>query len=148
MITARPAKPADATALEALFEATGSSCYCRYFHFEGDKNDWLARCALEPDQNRAEMVTALETGSDDGHGIAPENRARVFQPYFTTKETGTGLGLFVCRHIVEQTTGGRIELAETSASGTTFTVFLTCDNVRRHPDVARPLLASAEVSAP
>ncbi|NUO49289.1 MAG: GNAT family N-acetyltransferase [Polyangiaceae bacterium] len=72
MITARPANPADATALAALFEATGSSCYCRYFHFEGDKNDWLARCALEPDQNRAEMVTALESGSDDGHGIAAE----------------------------------------------------------------------------
>ncbi len=60
---------------------------------------------------------------DDGHGIAVESRARIFQPYFTTKETGTGLGLFVCRSIMEQN-GGRIELTETSSCGTTFTVWL------------------------
>ena len=60
---------------------------------------------------------------DDGHGIAVESRARIFQPYFTTKETGTGLGLFVCRSIMEQN-GGRIELSETSSCGTTFTVWL------------------------
>src|SRR5579872_4754083 len=50
-----------------------------------------------------EITTALVSGwievavRDDGHGISRENRARVFQPYFTTKETGTGLGLFVCK---------------------------------------------------
>ena len=60
---------------------------------------------------------------DDGHGIPPEFRARVFAPYFTTKETGTGLGLFVCRNIVEEN-DGRIELSETSPTGTTFTVWL------------------------
>ncbi len=60
---------------------------------------------------------------DDGHGIPADSHPRVFQPYFTTKETGTGLGLFVCRNIVEQN-GGRIDLTETSARGTTFTVWL------------------------
>lgn len=60
---------------------------------------------------------------DDGHGIAPEHRDRVFHPYFTTKDTGTGLGLFVCRNIVDQN-DGRIELSETSQSGTIFTVYL------------------------
>jgi signal transduction histidine kinase len=83
---------------------------------------------------------------DDGHGISAENRARVFQPYFTTKETGTGLGLFVCKHIIEQTIDGRIELTETSTAGTAFTVYLTCDNVRQHPDVSQPTLVSSEVS--
>src|SRR5262249_23614989 len=34
---------------------------------------------------------------DNGSGIAPENAARLFQPYFTTKKHGTGLGLFVTR---------------------------------------------------
>lgn len=72
MITARPALPADAAPLAALFEAAGSPCYCRYFHFEGDKNDWLARCAIEPDTNRAEMTQALEAGSDDGRGVVAE----------------------------------------------------------------------------
>ena len=62
---------------------------------------------------------------DDGQGVPELMRSRIFQPYFTTKATGTGLGLFVCRNIVEQN-GGRIELTETSSSGTTFSVFLEC----------------------
>src|SRR5262249_5378452 len=55
-----------------------------------------------------EISTALAAGwievsvRDDGHGISPENVLRVFQPYFTTKETGTGLGLFVSKHIIEE----------------------------------------------
>jgi signal transduction histidine kinase len=61
--------------------------------------------------------------SDDGQGIAPEHLDRVFAPYFTTKETGTGLGLFVCRNIIEQN-DGRIELTNTSPKGSTFTVWL------------------------
>src|SRR5262249_21639424 len=37
---------------------------------------------------------------DDGCGIAPEQAGRLFQPYFTTKKHGTGLGLFVTRRLV------------------------------------------------
>src|SRR5262249_10331274 len=37
---------------------------------------------------------------DDGRGIAPEHAGRLFQPYFTTKKDGTGLGLFVTRKLV------------------------------------------------
>lgn len=62
---------------------------------------------------------------DDGHGIAEADRSRLFQPYFTTKETGTGLGLFVCKLIVERN-DGQIELTETSPRGTTFSVLLPC----------------------
>jgi signal transduction histidine kinase len=61
---------------------------------------------------------------DEGHGIAPENLDRVFRPYFTTKRTGTGLGLFVCRNVVSESAGGRLELTETSPTGTCFTIFL------------------------
>jgi signal transduction histidine kinase len=99
-----------------------------------------------------ELSTSLVSGwievaiRDDGHGISDENQARVFRPYFTTKETGTGLGLFVCKHIIEESGGGRIELTDTSAAGTKFTVFLTCDNVRQHPDVSHATLVSTEVS--
>jgi two-component system NtrC family sensor kinase len=99
-----------------------------------------------------EITTALVSGwievavRDDGHGISPENQVRVFRPYFTTKDTGTGLGLFVCKHIIEDTIDGRIELSETSPAGTKFKVFLTCDNVRQHPDIAEPTLVSTEVS--
>lgn len=99
-----------------------------------------------------EITTCLRNGwievtvRDDGHGISTENQTRVFQPYFTTKDTGTGLGLFVCMHLMQQTIDGRIELTETSSAGTTFTVSLTCDNVRQHPDVAQPHYVSSEVS--
>jgi signal transduction histidine kinase len=58
---------------------------------------------------------------DNGHGIQDADRERLFQPYFTTKETGTGLGLFVCKLILERSEG-RIELTETSPQGTTFSV--------------------------
>jgi signal transduction histidine kinase len=97
-----------------------------------------------------EITTRLKDGwievsvRDDGHGISPADRDRIFEPYFTTKKTGTGLGLFVCRHIVQQNDDGRIELADTSTDGTTFKVFLTCENVRHHPNVPPPALISAE----
>lgn len=76
---------------------------------------------------------------DDGQGISPEDRHRVFSPYFTTKDTGTGLGLFVCRNIVEQNSG-RIELTETSSRGTTFTVWLDLAKCRaeRHDEFNDP----------
>jgi signal transduction histidine kinase len=61
---------------------------------------------------------------DDGCGIPPAARSRIFHPYFTTKDNGTGLGLFVCRRIIEQTARGRIELSESSPESTTFTVLL------------------------
>jgi two-component system, NtrC family, sensor kinase len=93
-----------------------------------------------PEGGTIEIRTAIIGGwlridvIDTGTGIAPEHRDRIFQPYFTTKETGTGLGLFVCRNIVEQF-GGQIELAATSPAGTTFSVLLTDDSLREHPDV-------------
>jgi signal transduction histidine kinase len=62
---------------------------------------------------------------DNGHGIPPDALGQIFQPYYTTKEHGTGLGLFVCRNIMEQTIGGTIELTESSSAGTTFAVWLT-----------------------
>jgi signal transduction histidine kinase len=61
---------------------------------------------------------------DNGHGIDAAKQGELFRPYFTTKETGTGLGLFVCRRIIEQILGGRIELAASDSTGTTFSVWL------------------------
>jgi two-component system NtrC family sensor kinase len=69
-------------------------------------------------RDRIEIVV-----QDDGHGIRPEDQGRLFQPYFTTKETGTGLGLFVCRNIV-QDFNGTIELMESNPQGTSFRVTL------------------------
>ncbi len=60
---------------------------------------------------------------DTGEGIAPDDQRRVFEPFFTTRPEGTGLGLALCREIVVQH-GGQIELASSNATGTTFRVQL------------------------
>lgn len=60
--------------------------------------------------------------SDNGPGIPESIQARIFQPNFTTKSNGNGLGLAISKHIVEGS-GGRIEF-ETSPKGTTFYIYL------------------------
>jgi signal transduction histidine kinase len=63
--------------------------------------------------------------SDDGPGIAPEVRERLFEPFVTTKEVGkgTGLGLAVCRGLVEAA-GGTIDLDPSVTRGARFVVEL------------------------
>jgi two-component system, NtrC family, sensor kinase len=63
------------------------------------------------------------TVSDNGCGIAPEHAARLFQPYFTTKRHGTGLGLFVTRKLIEEH-GGAVTFEKNSEGGTSFLVRL------------------------
>ena len=64
------------------------------------------------------------TIADDGHGIPEDVQQQIFRAYFTTKSTGTGLGLFVCRQLAEVELGGRIELVRSDSSGTTFRILL------------------------
>ena len=62
---------------------------------------------------------------DNGPGIAPDLLPRIFQPFFTTKETtkGTGLGLAIVHRFVKEGRGA-IHLQTKVGSGTTFTVYL------------------------
>jgi GNAT superfamily N-acetyltransferase len=55
--------------LHALFEAASVTCFCRYWHFEGTKNEWLDRCAHRPEENRAELDAAVREGREDGEGL-------------------------------------------------------------------------------
>jgi len=57
--------------------------------------------------------------SDSGAGLAPEVRAQLFQPFVTTKQQGMGLGLSICRTIIEAH-GGKIWVDERPGGGTIF----------------------------
>jgi signal transduction histidine kinase len=61
--------------------------------------------------------------SDTGPGIPPEQLGRIFEPFYTTKAKGTGLGLLIVQRIIRDH-GGRIELESTVGKGTTFKLWL------------------------
>jgi signal transduction histidine kinase len=60
---------------------------------------------------------------DTGAGIHPQDQSRIFEAFFTTKRAGMGLGLAICRTIVERHAGSLV-LAEASPTGSTFEVAL------------------------
>jgi two-component system NtrC family sensor kinase len=61
--------------------------------------------------------------TDNGSGISQENLQRIFEPFYTTKANGTGLGLAVTRKIIEGH-GGTLEISSETCSGTTVAVRL------------------------
>jgi nitrogen fixation/metabolism regulation signal transduction histidine kinase len=65
------------------------------------------------------------TVADDGPGIAPAEREKLFMPYYSTKRRGSGLGLAIVRRIVAEH-GGTIEAGENVPRGTKFTIELPC----------------------
>lgn len=66
---------------------------------------------------------------DTGPGIPAESRAKVFEPYFTTKHNGTGLGLAIVQKITEAH-GGSVELSDTSGNGSEFIMALPTHSER------------------
>lgn len=66
---------------------------------------------------------ALITVEDSGPGVEPEDAKRIFEAFFTTKAEGMGMGLSICRSIVESH-GGRITVAKAVPQGTVFQVTL------------------------
>jgi signal transduction histidine kinase len=62
---------------------------------------------------------------DTGKGIEPEIIQDIFNPFFTTKKTGTGLGLAVINKIIEDH-HGTISVTSSKGQGTTFTIHLPC----------------------
>jgi signal transduction histidine kinase len=75
---------------------------------------------LTGQRTTSHLVLAVQ---DTGMGIADEMLPRLFTPLFTTKTSGTGLGLYVAQEIVKAHEG-TMEVTSTPGSGTTFTIHL------------------------
>ena len=82
----------------------------------GSDGDLLVRTELEDDFVAVHFV-------DNGGGIPPEAMGRIFDPYFTTKTTGSGLGLLIVRRIVREN-GGEIRFESKEDDGTRVTLYL------------------------
>ncbi len=80
-----------------------------------------ARLIIRSYQDQDEVVVSL---TDNGPGMPADMEQDIFEPFYTTKETGTGLGLFSCRRIVQADHNGVIEYESEPGQGTTFTVRL------------------------
>jgi two-component system nitrogen regulation sensor histidine kinase NtrY len=78
--------------------------------------------AIETAHDPANSVVRV-TVADDGPGIPPEERDKLFLPYYSTKGRGSGLGLAIVRRIVAEH-GGSIELTDNTPRGTRFTIEL------------------------
>jgi GNAT superfamily N-acetyltransferase len=52
-----------------LFEACGSACFCRWWHHDRGKNDWLARCFHDPGRNRDEQLALVAAGAPEARGL-------------------------------------------------------------------------------
>ncbi len=66
---------------------------------------------------------------DSGTGISPEDLGRVFEPYHTTKQGGSGLGLMIVQRVIRDH-GGEIEVESEPDTGTTITLFLPREDRR------------------
>lgn len=89
-----------------------------------DATEKGGRVELTAEQRDGDIVVAIR---DDGSGIAPEHAARLFQPYFTTKKQGTGLGLFVTQKLIADH-GGAVDFESRPGAGTVFRVRLPLKN--------------------
>ncbi|MGD8967711.1 MAG: ATP-binding protein, partial [Anaerolineae bacterium] len=70
--------------------------------------------------------------SDTGEGVPPEVASRIFEPFVTTKEDGTGLGLFITYGVI-QAHGGEITATSQPGGGTTFTILLPVEQEGDEP---------------
>jgi len=75
---------------------------------------------IRTDYDSQKQVVRLEV-SDNGCGIPDEDKGRLFEPYFSTKKSGTGLGLTIVNAIISDH-NGYIRVRDNKPKGTTFLI--------------------------
>ncbi len=92
--------------------------------FQAMKTGGILRISTDHDDHIVSVTFA-----DTGGGISQENMSKMFEPYFTTKAGGSGLGLLIVRRIV-RAHGGEIELMSNEGQGLTLTIRLPLHDQR------------------
>ena len=83
------------------------------------------------------------TITDEGAGISSQILPKIFDPYFSTKELGSGLGLTICYSIVKKH-GGHISVQSVEGNGTSFTIYLPVSSAQAENEVHEDLLTLGE----
>jgi len=81
------------------------------------------KTVAEEDVKKGNIMWVVVDLEDSGAGIAQENIEKIFNPFFTTKNEGVGLGLSISSRLIEEN-GGRIEVNSELRKGTKFSIYL------------------------
>ena len=87
-----------------------------------DAIDGKGQVTIGLSYDQDQQIVTIEV-ADNGKGIPPEHKARVFEPYFSTKKHGTGLGLAIVNNIINDHNGS-IRVQDEEPQGTRFIIEL------------------------
>jgi len=112
------------------------------FFIEADSNEIkqvlknIIYNSIEAGANKIEIILKKIDGrakieiKDDGCGIKQEDIEKIFNPFFSKKEGGTGLGLAVCKKIIEERHGGKLKIESIESEGTKVIIELKKESER------------------
>ena len=124
-------------AIRYIPSVRNGTVFCDERHFAQVMLNLFQNAVHAMSEGGAVTVTEEVNGSfltfyvaDEGKGIPPKIKDRIFDPFVTSKEKGTGLGLAIVKKLIEEN-GGEIELVKTGADGTTFKISLPLSETRQ-----------------
>jgi signal transduction histidine kinase len=131
LVQARRGRPIELRQTGRLPDATAwadaqavSQVFRNLFQNAIEASPAVSRIEVEYDLDRIEHCPAVRVAvRDNGPGLSREQRERIFEPFFTTKSRGTGLGMAICKRIIDAH-GGRIEVGSKNGTGAEIVLIL------------------------